>query len=117
MEIYRRLRPGDPPTPETATNLFHNLFFNAERYDLSKVGRLKLNYKFELDEPLDNPRSSPSATSSRSVRYLIDLKNGKRTRSTTSTTSATAACARSASCWRTSTASAWSAWSARSRSA
>ena len=43
MEIYRRLRPGDPPTPETATNLFVNLFFNAERYDLSKVGRLKLN--------------------------------------------------------------------------
>ncbi len=43
MEIYRRLRPGDPPTPETAQNLFHNLFFNPERYDLSKVGRLKLN--------------------------------------------------------------------------
>ena len=54
MEIYRRLRPGDPPTLETAQNLFNNLFFNPERYDLSKVGRLKLNYKFELDEPLDN---------------------------------------------------------------
>src|SRR3954466_6167554 len=40
MEIYRRLRPGDPPTPETAINLFTNLFFNPERYDLSKVGRL-----------------------------------------------------------------------------
>ena len=46
MEIYRRLRPGDPPTLETAQNLFNNLFFNPERYDLSKVGRLKLNYKF-----------------------------------------------------------------------
>ncbi|MEO8797814.1 MAG: DNA-directed RNA polymerase subunit beta, partial [Polyangiaceae bacterium] len=46
MEIYRRLRPGDPPTLETAKTLFHNLFFNPERYDLSKVGRLKLNYKF-----------------------------------------------------------------------
>ncbi len=55
MEIYRRLRPGDPPTLETAQNLFHNLFFNPERYDLSKVGRLKLNYKFKIDEPLDNP--------------------------------------------------------------
>jgi DNA-directed RNA polymerase subunit beta len=46
MEIYRRLRPGDPPTPRDRQNLFNNLFFNAERYDLSKVGRLKLNYKF-----------------------------------------------------------------------
>jgi len=54
MEIYRRLRPGDPPTLETAQNLFNNLFFNPERYDLSKVGRLKLNYKFKLDEALDN---------------------------------------------------------------
>src|SRR5690606_24815222 len=53
MEIYRRLRPGDPPTPETATNLFNNLFFNPERYDLSKVGRLKLNFKFGLEEPLE----------------------------------------------------------------
>ncbi len=40
LEIYRRLRPGDPPTLETAKTLFNNLFFNAERYDLSKVGRL-----------------------------------------------------------------------------
>ena len=39
IEIYRRLRPGDPPTLETATNLFNNLFFNPERYDLSRVGR------------------------------------------------------------------------------
>ena len=43
------------PTPETATNLFTNLFFNPERYDLSKVGRLKLNFKFGLEEPLDEP--------------------------------------------------------------
>jgi DNA-directed RNA polymerase subunit beta len=75
MEIYRRLRPGDPPTPETAANLFVNLFFNAERYDLSKVGRLKLNYKFTIDEPLDN-----TVLTKRDilevVRFLIDLKNG-----------------------------------------
>jgi DNA-directed RNA polymerase subunit beta len=64
MEIYRRLRPGEPPTEETARNLFNNLFFNAERYDLSRVGRFKLNYKFNLDEPIDNG-CSPSATSSR----------------------------------------------------
>jgi len=76
MEIYRRLRPGDPPTLETAKNLFNNLFFNAERYDLSKVGRLKLNYKFKVDEPLDNcvlTRRDILET----VRYLINLKNGK----------------------------------------
>src|SRR3979409_856157 len=46
MEIYRRLRPGDPPTLETAKTLFHNLFFNAERYDLSAVGGWKLPSPF-----------------------------------------------------------------------
>jgi DNA-directed RNA polymerase subunit beta len=76
MEIYRRLRPGDPPTPETAQTLFNNLFFNAERYDLSKVGRLKLNYKFKIDEPLDNCVLTKRDILE-TVRYLIDLKNGK----------------------------------------
>ena len=76
MEIYRRLRPGDPPTPETAQTLFHNLFFNPERYDLSKVGRLKLNYKFKLDENLDNTVLTKRDILE-TVRYLIDLKNGK----------------------------------------
>jgi DNA-directed RNA polymerase subunit beta len=48
IDIYKRLRPGDPPTIETAIGLFYNLFFNAERYDLSKVGRMKLNHKIGL---------------------------------------------------------------------
>ncbi len=48
IDIYKRLRPGDPPTIETAMGLFYNLFFNAERYDLSKVGRMKLNHKLGL---------------------------------------------------------------------
>ena len=70
MEIYRRLRPGDPPTLETAKTLFHNLFFNPERYDLSKVGRLKLNYKFYRDvaedqRPPSTPRCSRRKTFSR----------------------------------------------------
>jgi DNA-directed RNA polymerase subunit beta len=78
MEIYRRLRPGDPPTPETATTLFNNLFFNAERYDLSKVGRLKLNYKFKIDESLENCVLTKRDILE-TVRYLIDLKNGKGT--------------------------------------
>ena len=64
------------PTLETAQNLFNNLFFNPERYDLSKVGRLKLNYKFKLDEALDNTVLTKRDILE-TVRYLIDLKNGK----------------------------------------
>jgi DNA-directed RNA polymerase subunit beta len=78
IEIYKRLRPGDPPTIETATTFFNNLFFNAERYDLSRVGRLKLNHKLKLRVPLDQ------GTLRREdilevVRYLIELKNGNGT--------------------------------------
>ncbi len=75
MEIYRRLRPGDPPTLETAGNLFENLFFNPERYDLSEVGRLKLNHKFSLSEPLTN-RALTKRDILEVVRYLIELRNG-----------------------------------------
>ncbi|MDF3070931.1 MAG: DNA-directed polymerase subunit beta [Polyangiaceae bacterium] len=82
MEIYRRLRPGDPPTLETAKQLFQNLFFNPERYDLSAVGRLKLNYKFYRDMPEDQ-RPGLEATVltpsdiQETVRHLIELKNGR----------------------------------------
>jgi DNA-directed RNA polymerase subunit beta len=82
MEIYRRLRPGDPPTLETAKTLFNNLFFNAERYDLSKVGRLKLNYKFYRDLPEDQRPALDTAVLTpqdilETVRHLIELKNGR----------------------------------------
>jgi DNA-directed RNA polymerase subunit beta len=75
LEIYKRLRPGDPPTLETATSFFNNLFFNPERYDLSKVGRLKLNHKLRQSVPLEQ------GTLRREdilevVRYLMELKNG-----------------------------------------
>jgi len=55
LKIYKRLRPGDPPTEEEAEELFHELFFDPERYDLSNVGRLKINHKFHQDtvEPLE----------------------------------------------------------------
>jgi DNA-directed RNA polymerase subunit beta len=82
IEIYRRLRPGDPPTLETAKTLFHNLFFNPERYDLSKVGRLKLNYKFYRDlidserPNLDLAVLTPQDILE-TVRHLIELKNGR----------------------------------------
>jgi DNA-directed RNA polymerase subunit beta len=75
FEIYRRMRPGEPPTLETAEHLFHNLFFNPERYDLSEVGRLKLNHKFSLDESLEN-RVLTKRDILAVVKYLIDLRNG-----------------------------------------
>ena len=53
IEIYRKLRPGDPPTIEFAENLIQNMFFSPERYDLSKVGRLKINHRIGVDVPLD----------------------------------------------------------------
>jgi DNA-directed RNA polymerase subunit beta len=52
IEIYRRLRPGDPPTVESARQLLQTLFFDPRRYDLGKVGRYKLNRKLDLEAPL-----------------------------------------------------------------
>jgi DNA-directed RNA polymerase subunit beta len=54
IEIYRKLRPGDPPTLETADALFKGMFFDARKYDFSKVGRLKFNIKLDLSTPLDH---------------------------------------------------------------
>jgi DNA-directed RNA polymerase subunit beta len=74
LEIYRRLRPGDPPTPETATAFFNNLFFNPERYDLSRVGRLKLNYKFYKEDQDKVPLEIQVLTKQdiiETVRHLI----------------------------------------------
>src|SRR5690606_16157953 len=80
LEIYRRLRPGDPPTLDTARTLFGNLFFNPERYDLSQVGRLKLNYKFYKDgqerPDLDKTVLTPQDILE-TVKHLIELKNGR----------------------------------------
>ncbi len=78
IEIYRRLRPSDPPTIETATNFFNNLFFNPERYDLSKVGRLKLNYKLRLDVPLEE-RTLVKEDLLGAIAVLMELKSGKGT--------------------------------------
>jgi DNA-directed RNA polymerase subunit beta len=76
IEIFRRLRPGDPPTVKTATALFESLFFNPDRYDISAVGRLKLNHKLSLDSPLEQSTLTKDDIIS-VVRYLIDLRNGK----------------------------------------
>ena len=75
LEIYRRLRPGDPPTIESATNFFNNLFFNPDRYDLSKVGRLKLNHRLKLNVPLEQGTLRKEDILE-VVRYLMELKNG-----------------------------------------
>ena len=75
IEIYRRLRPSNPPTPETAHRFFNSLFFDPTSYDLSDVGRAKMNYKLRLDVPIDVTvlRSEDILAA---VKYLIDLKNG-----------------------------------------
>ncbi len=74
-EIYKRLRPGDPPTPEIARSLFKNLFFNSKRYNLSMVGRIKLNQKFGLDIPIEN-RLLTLDDLVAVVKFLVDLRNG-----------------------------------------
>ena len=76
MEIYRRLRPGEPPTYDAALKHFENLFFNAERYDLSNVGRLKVNHKLGLDLPLEQTTLTREDIL-KVVQYLIGLKNNK----------------------------------------
>ena len=76
IDIYKRLRPGDHPTPEMATNFFQNLFFNPERYDLTKVGRMKINHKLGLNIPLDTTVLTKQDILY-TVKYLIALKEGK----------------------------------------
>jgi DNA-directed RNA polymerase subunit beta len=73
IEIYRKLRPGDPPTLETATNLFRGMFFDPRKYDFSKVGRLKFNIKMGLDTPLEN-RTLDSTDFVAAIKYLFKLR-------------------------------------------
>ena len=74
-EVYKRLRPGDPPTPDIARSLFSNLFFNPKRYNLSVVGRIKMNQKFGLDVSLEN-RLLTLEDLVAVVKYIVDLRNG-----------------------------------------
>ncbi|MGA0163878.1 MAG: DNA-directed RNA polymerase subunit beta [Bdellovibrionota bacterium] len=76
MEIYKKLRPGDPPTSESARQFFKGLFFEAEKYDLAQVGRLKMNHKFKLDIPLD-VRVLDQDDILATLRYLVGLKVGR----------------------------------------
>ncbi|MGH9780221.1 MAG: DNA-directed RNA polymerase subunit beta, partial [Candidatus Acidiferrales bacterium] len=73
IEIYRKLRPGDPPTLETATALFNGMFFDARKYDFSRVGRLKFNIKMGLETPLDKRTLDPADFVS-AIKYLLKLR-------------------------------------------
>ncbi len=76
VEIYKRLRPGEMPSVDSARLLFENLFLNPKRYDLSPVGRLKINSRFSLDHLLEN-RVLTAQDVVEVVRTLVDLKMGK----------------------------------------
>ncbi len=76
VDIYRVMRPGEPPTEETAEALFQGLFFDSERYDLSAVGRVKLNARLEL-EAEDTVRVLRKEDILAVVTYLVGLKDGK----------------------------------------
>jgi DNA-directed RNA polymerase subunit beta len=74
LEIYRRLRPSSPPTAEVAGTFFKNLFFNADSYDLSEVGRFKINAKLRLDTSIEQ-RTLTNEDIMGAVRHLVRLKD------------------------------------------
>ena len=79
LEIYKRLRPGEPPTVEAATNFFNRLFFDPETYDLSEVGRLKINHRFNIsfeDCPVEH-KTLTEKDIMEVARTILNLRNGK----------------------------------------
>ncbi|MFP6699619.1 MAG: DNA-directed RNA polymerase subunit beta [Alphaproteobacteria bacterium] len=76
IDIYRVMRPGEPPTVEAAQNLFNSMFFDSERYDLSAVGRVKLNARLGLDAE-DTVRVLRVEDIMAVVKTLVDLKDGR----------------------------------------
>ncbi len=76
IEIYRVMRPGEPPTRESAEGLFNGLFFDSERYDLSAVGRVKMNMRLELDVP-DTMRVLRKEDVLAVIKTLCELRDGK----------------------------------------
>jgi DNA-directed RNA polymerase subunit beta len=76
IEIYRVMRPGEPPTADTAEALFQSLFFDAERYDLSAVGRVKMNARLNLDAE-DTVRTLRKDDILAVIKTLVGLKDGK----------------------------------------
>jgi len=76
FDIYRVMRPGEPPTIDTAENMFQSLFFDSERYDLSAVGRVKMNMRMDLDAP-DTTRILRREDIIAVVRALVELRDGR----------------------------------------
>ncbi|WP_316861792.1 DNA-directed RNA polymerase subunit beta [uncultured Cohaesibacter sp.] len=76
FDIYRVMRPGEPPTLETAEAMFESLFFDSERYDLSAVGRVKMNMRMDLDVA-DTVRILRKEDIIEVIRTLLDLRDGK----------------------------------------
>ncbi len=76
MDIYRVMRPGEPPTVEAASALFDTLFFDSERYDLSAVGRVKMNMRLALDKP-DTQRTLDNDDIVQCIKALVELRDGK----------------------------------------
>ena len=78
VDIYRMLRPGEPPTKESTEVLFNNLFFSTDRYDLSDVGRMKLNWRLKIEDRADTyvlTKEDIVAV----LRKLVDIRNGRDT--------------------------------------
>ena len=76
MDIYRVMRPGEPPTVDAAQALFDQMFFDSERYDLSAVGRVKMNMRLDLDAP-DTMRTLRNEDIIAVVRALVELRDGR----------------------------------------
>ncbi|MBY6002510.1 DNA-directed RNA polymerase subunit beta [Salipiger bermudensis] len=76
MDIYRVMRPGEPPTVEAASALFDTLFFDSERYDLSAVGRVKMNMRLALEKP-DTQRTLDRDDIVKCIKALVELRDGK----------------------------------------
>ena len=76
VEIYRMMRPGEPPTKEAATTLFNNLFFNPERYDLSAVGRMKFNKRLGIED-IEGSNILTDEDILNTLKTLVSIRNGK----------------------------------------
>ncbi|WP_237224806.1 DNA-directed RNA polymerase subunit beta [Rothia nasisuis] len=81
LDIYRKLRPGEPPTVEAAQNLLDNMYFTPRRYDLAKVGRYKVNRKLGTDTPVNDPSAAVLSQGdiAAMIRYLVTLHAGGTT--------------------------------------
>ncbi len=76
LDVYRIMRPGEPPTPEAAQTLFNGIFFDSERYDLSSVGRVKMNMRLDLDAP-DTMRTLRKEDILAVIKTLVGLRDGR----------------------------------------